>query len=79
MGWGWDVNVHLHLRHACDATPGMGWGGGEMLTRKQRKSSCKTLLDILGRKRKKTATKVALTRGGVQIDQKNDQNSDPKI
>ena len=29
---GWDVNVHLHLRHACDATPRMGWGGGGMLT-----------------------------------------------
>ena len=32
MGSGWNVNVHLHLRHACDATPGMGWGGGGMLT-----------------------------------------------
>ena len=32
MGWGWDVNVHLCLRHACDATPGIGWGGGGMLT-----------------------------------------------
>ena len=32
MGWGWVVNVHLHLCHACDATSGMGWGGGEMLT-----------------------------------------------
>ena len=24
---GWDVDVHLHLRHIYDATSRMGWGG----------------------------------------------------
>ena len=35
QGWGgsgWDVNVHLHVRHACDGTSGLGWGRGGTVT-----------------------------------------------
>ena len=31
VGWGgvgWDVNVHVNLRHEVDATSRMGWGVG---------------------------------------------------
>ena len=27
VGVGWDVDVHLHLRHIYDTTLRMGWGG----------------------------------------------------
>ena len=30
-GWGgvgWDVNIHVNLRHEVDATSRMGWGVG---------------------------------------------------
>jgi hypothetical protein len=55
----------LILRWICTSVLGNGVGKTALVlertcARKQRKSSCKTLLDILGRRRKKPATEIAL-------------------
>ena len=56
MVWGWDVNVHLPLRHACDATSGMGRGGGENKASLPAKRCLTSWTE-----KERTATKIALS------------------